>query len=336
MMIVLQSLLLFYSLMTLAFLCLRLTIRERWSWVGFYNNLLPLALYPAPFGLLMGWVMRWEWAILTYGIIVLSMVGMYGRMFVKVHTQPSTNSQTLRVMTYNALAEFNPPNVIADILLKHQADVVHLQEILADKAEAVFRLVESAYPYCIHYRDQATLSRLPIHTTGFETYWLEAPTADPLRIELQFNGRTLVLYNVHTTPPMVFQMLKGHPYDSQLRSMGVRELLAMMEKESHPIIVTGDFNATDTTEDYRQFRIHGYQDAFQEVGYGMGFTFPLAGNLDPRIKEFPDVMPLFMRIDFVWYRGIGIRPIHAHTLKVGQSDHLPLFVEFIVEHDVAS
>ena len=331
MMIVLQGVLLFYALMTLAFLGLRLTVRERWSWVGFYNNLLPLAIYPAPVGLLVGWGMGWHAVTLTHAMIVLEAVRLYAPMFIKARPPRSPVAPTLRVMTYNALAEFNPPHVIADVLLTHLPDVVHLQEILADKAQAVFEQVASYYPYHVHYRDQATLSRLPFRAENLEAYWLQAPTADPIRIELKWEGRDLVLYNVHTTPPMVFQMLQGRPYDSQLRSMGVRELLDLLAQETATVMVTGDFNATDTTEDYRQIRAQGYRDAFQEAGYGMGFTFPLAGNLDPRIKEFPDVMPLFMRIDFVFYRGRGIRAQHAHTLKVGQSDHLPLVVEFTLE-----
>ena len=44
-----------------------------------------------------------------------------------------------------------------------------------------------------------------------------------------------------------------------------------------PILIAGDFNMTDQTDDYRRLTAK-FSDTFREVGWGMGFTFPDAAR----------------------------------------------------------
>jgi endonuclease/exonuclease/phosphatase (EEP) superfamily protein YafD len=97
------------------------------------------------------------------------------------------------------------------------------------------------------------------------------------------------------------------------RTVEVENVLSRAEKDlPAPIIVVGDLNLTDRTDDYQRIT-DSMDDAFAEIGSGMGFTFE---ELNIPIA----------RIDYVFHTD-DFRAVEARVLEdTAGSDHRPLFV----------
>ncbi len=93
--------------------------------------------------------------------------------------------------------------------------------------------------------------------------------------------------------------------------------MARVEKVDGPVVLLGDFNLTDQTDQYR--RITGsLRDAHRAAGWGFGHTFPAHG----RIYVLPIPVPL-IRIDYVFYSP-GLAAIETHLGENAGSDHRPV------------
>lgn len=85
----------------------------------------------------------------------------------------------------------------------------------------------------------------------------------------------------------------------------------------------GDFNMTDLDENYRRITTN-YQDAFREVGWGLGFTNPDWST--GQAREGLPFIPLYQRIDYVFYNQ-AFTALDARVWpSSGGSDHRPLYV----------
>lgn len=140
-------------------------------------------------------------------------------------------------------------------------------------------------------------------------------------VNVDVEGRPLAIYNVHlwpigTTDPEGFRIALEVQHEQ------VDELLAMIEAESSPVLLVGDFNASPTNENYRALRAV-LKDAWSEVGWGPGFTFPAQGMMGTQV-------PPFLRIDYLMSKG-PIRPVSIQVLEKAGSDHLPVMAEFVME-----
>lgn len=142
---------------------------------------------------------------------------------------------------------------------------------------------------------------------------------------IDVRGTPLIVYNLHPTHP---GMTGEGFFRPAYRRREIEELLARAAKEKEPVILAGDFNMTDLTEDYGRIAAQ-YHDAYRQVGWGMGFTFPdqrypnaLSGA--PFNRELP--FPPWMRLDYVFYSA-PLRAAEAHVWPdSGGSDHRPLWV----------
>jgi endonuclease/exonuclease/phosphatase (EEP) superfamily protein YafD len=172
------------------------------------------------------------------------------------------------------------------------------------------------YPYiALHPQERAIagqgiLSRYPILE---DLYWQhdEERMLGHQRAEISLpDGRTIVFYNAHPIAPMS----GGVFFDPRWRDQDLESLLMLLSLETDPLVVAGDFNMTDQNRMYARLTDR-LRDAYREVGYGMGWTFPNT-----------TLFPPLLRIDYVFYS----RQWTAHTAQVlaeqGGSDHLPLLV----------
>lgn len=100
-------------------------------------------------------------------------------------------------------------------------------------------------------------------------------------------------------------------------------MLLLSQKDDGAVILLGDFNTTDLDENYRRITTN-YQDAFREVGWGLGFTNPDWST--EQAREGLPFISLYQRIDYVFYN----RAFTALDARVwpssGGSDHRPLYV----------
>jgi endonuclease/exonuclease/phosphatase family metal-dependent hydrolase len=85
----------------------------------------------------------------------------------------------------------------------------------------------------------------------------------------------------------------------------------------------------DRSAPYRQITQH-YQDAYQNLGWGLGFTCPDLRYSQAVSPEVPVRLPLgpLVRIDYIFHSQ-AVQPI---TIRVwpdsGGSDHRPLVADF--------
>ena len=129
--------------------------------------------------------------------------------------------------------------------------------------------------------------------------------------------------NVHTKIPRIKSWRAGPlqvplSFRSERRRDEIRTLLALIEVETRPLIVTGDFNMTERCGDYASIA-HHLRDAFRAVGTGLGHTFPRFGA---RPRAFPVPWPM-LRLDYVWHSD-HFEAASAEVGDAGQSDHHPV------------
>ena len=173
------------------------------------------------------------------------------------------------------------------------------------------------------------LVRIPIvDQRQIEFEYPADPLEEPLRFvrtELTWRGRKLVHYNIHlatygTSKP--WRSVRGRPpfspftiveYLREIRSGFVRrawearKIRAMIERETSPVIVSGDFNCTPNNWAYRHLAV-GLQDAWVTSGSGWGATY---------YSAFP-----IWRIDFI-LASRELEPVSVDVVPISAdvSDH---------------
>jgi endonuclease/exonuclease/phosphatase (EEP) superfamily protein YafD len=160
---------------------------------------------------------------------------------------------------------------------------------------------------------QATFSRYPLkrisveHETGRNQKMLVETPAGPIAI-----------WNVHPIPPY---LVPPENFDAQISALA-RDI----SQTKGPLIVAGDFNATDQSEAYREIRSY-LQDSYREVGQGFGFGYPAPPYT---FMDIPFQTGPLWRIDYVFHSQDFVAT-SAHTLTTsGGSDHFPIVVELSI------
>ena len=156
------------------------------------------------------------------------------------------------------------------------------------------------------------------------------PELEVLRTELKLDGRSLAHYNIHlfTYGPSKpwsrggdwlsldrwTTFLEEAKTSFRVRSWQADQIRKLLDKESLPIILSGDFNGTADNWSYHRIS-DGLQDAFRVAGDGWGATYH---------SQFP-----FLRIDFVLLDQSFevVRGTVPSTYETS-SDHRPLVVRF--------
>ncbi len=178
---------------------------------------------------------------------------------------------------------------------------------------------------------QSTLSRLDIidqREIVFDEVGLDRKVRSyGMRSVLRWNGRRIVHYNLHLwtygyrkpwadDSVRVFDGSYWEPYiitarDAYLRrAHQAEQLREMIEAETDPVIVSGDFNGTQHNWAYRQIS-RGMKDAFAVGGSGWGGTYR---------ADLPLVRIDFILADENW------EIVQAYVPKVSRalSDHRPV------------
>jgi endonuclease/exonuclease/phosphatase (EEP) superfamily protein YafD len=235
-------------------------------------------------------------------------------------------------MTYNVHKESRHLDPMIAVIRQIGADVVAFQELSRQAADCFAAALADEYPYrALHafpdrWRGQGILSRYPITA---DEYWWNAHVPGSMghqRVELDVRGMKVTVYNTHPVHP---GMEGSRPrFDTLPRHEEIRILVARAAADEGPVILAGDFNLPDQAEDYRYITSH-FVDAFREVGWGMGFTFPDFGY-PQAAEEFnlpPLATPLFLRLDYIFHNEAA-RAIEARVWPdSGGADHRPVVVK---------
>ena len=164
------------------------------------------------------------------------------------------------------------------------------------------------------------LTRDPLWTSGGLTH-----------ASYQWEGVTIAVYNVHLhsfsgkrpweegwrralSPGAWAEALRAYRTDFLTRAEQARVIRRLIDAETRPFLVLGDFNSTPGSWVYTHLS-RGLRDAFGRAGSGWGATFPAR-------------LPL-IRIDFVLASGEWeVR--RAYVSKTVASDHAPMVAELVL------
>jgi len=315
--------------------------------VAFFNTFAHVMWMPALILLPLMLLFKQRRIAVTLILPVLLFLGNYGVMFMpRTTAAPSTDEHYLTIQTHNLLANNRTPERIPGIIQDISADIVALQEVSVEYAHMLEKLDE--YPYkAIHGKvdnatehrtmGQAVLSKYPILEDSYWTYDFATLPLGNQRVVIEVEGQRIVLYNVHPTHP---GMTGRAFFDHRQRGREIADILQRIESETLPVLLIGDFNMPDLSEDYSRITAQ-LVDTFRSVGHGMGFSFPdfreakITDSVQFIPDNFPDYIPspLFLRLDYVFHSEefVGIHAYIHHTS--GGSDHRPLVVTLALLDD---
>jgi len=249
---------------------------------------------------------------------------LYGNLFLPNAATASPGSDaTLSVMTYNVTTGDPGVEEILAIIEDESPDVVALQELPQDVAEAADELKEE-YPYqALHptpnpYAGCGVLSRFPILED--EAFPLAEGGHLYQHVLLDVDGTRVHLLNVHLQPPRLVGQLKGDStlfvpvgVSIEIQDRELARLLEELDRLEGKVVVAGDFNMTDQSAGYRKLA-QRLVDAHREAGWGFGHTFP-----DGEVRSIPTPFPI-VRIDYVFHSS-GIAAQRVYVGNRGGPNH---------------
>lgn len=225
---------------------------------------------------------------------------------------PTSNFTVLHANIWLGQADLDAVVALVD---EHCADVLTLVELTPQADAGLRRRLSERLPYA--YVSAAAggngtgiYSRFPLvdeqRHDGFVTELLSA------RVEMP--GRPLV-FAVHPVPPWPREPSEW------VRELGLlRQLLAKIPADDGPVVVAGDFNATQDHRRYRDMQDGRFVDAAVATGAGMLRTYP-AHTWHPPV----------IAIDHVLVADMAVRSVEA--VRIPGSDHRGILVRLTFEPD---
>ncbi|MCA9894435.1 MAG: endonuclease/exonuclease/phosphatase family protein [Anaerolineae bacterium] len=323
-----------YGLSVTGQLLLHYIVGERLKIVAFADTFAHLLWLPALVLFPVCLLLRKRRLSLTLLPAVAAFVFTYGPQFLPRPVTTPAQGEPIRLLTFNILSQTHRFEVTDDILIQADADLVAMQEVSYNARSYFLGTHTLDYPYRAFYatsnaaQGMGILSRYPILE---ESFWLSDYVPTPrgtLRVVLDGPSGPITIYNAHPSHPG----RSGSRFDPKYRGLEIANLLERARAEDVPVILMGDFNMPDISDDYVSITSE-YTDAYRTVGWGMGWTFPDPAGGFPTVL---DIIPLprrltpvfpFLRLDYVFYRE-GIYATHAEVWPTsGRSDHHPLLVD---------
>jgi endonuclease/exonuclease/phosphatase family metal-dependent hydrolase len=232
---------------------------------------------------------------------------------------PQSSATSIVVMTANLGDGLAGPAQLMSFIREHDVDLVALQEVTPDVAEALEADLGDLFPYQeargLGIPGKALLSRYPIT----QVEWVEINPGRPdLHAIVDLDGQPIELLVAHPPPPGLSGGLV-RPREGSAEQFD--HLVEIADNADHPFLMLGDFNMISLHQRHFELESIGLQDVFGAVGRGAGFTYP------ERIPPLPDglIHPV-MRIDYIWASDDW----QALSAAVGDdigSDHLPVVAQ---------
>ncbi|MBN1977422.1 MAG: endonuclease/exonuclease/phosphatase family protein [Anaerolineae bacterium] len=229
-----------------------------------------------------------------------------------------TAGPAFTVLTYNVLYTNEDVDAVAVEIERLTPDFFGLRELEPSMAEALDARFAERYPHrrvepgCGFWSRYPVLSYEAFHLVEGQGTWAQ-------QLVLDVDGREVAVLSVHPRSPPVYDIpLTELPavlptaFPNRERDADLRGLLLRLEGIAGPLVVIGDFNATDQQGAYALLT-RRLRDAHRESGWGMGFTF----------SDWPGVGPALWRIDYVFYTP-DLVALSAGVGDYGGSDHRPV------------
>lgn len=266
----------------------RLYPGDRWALVRLGNYFAPwlfMALAPA---LVVALLARRPWLVRILALLTLVFAVRYWPLLIPRLSllRAESSSSELRVMTFNVNhANRNVP-AISSLIRAESPDVIAFQELTGGLATPLRNELRTEYPYFQYDYSQgltALMSRYPL-------------TAQPIPLTVSHTQRaavetpdgTVEIWNVHLATAI---SQDGWELQKEMATAIAGEI----ESEPEPLILLGDFNTTDQTENYHLIADR-LNDVHWTVGRGFAFTFPDARR---PVDDSPVLRPV-VRIDHIF------------------------------------
>jgi endonuclease/exonuclease/phosphatase (EEP) superfamily protein YafD len=184
----------------------------------------------------------------------------------------------LRIFFANVRAENRECAALLREIRDAQPDVIVLVEF-SQYWNMVFRdspLIEE-YPYgdgleLAHVNAVSILSKLPLKNDTRE--WFAGRCLET--VEIPLGSQTLRLVGLHAPRPM---RTGDNDYEGYWRNV-----LPLLFEKPHPLVIVGDFNATQYSAVYQELKGSGLRSAHEDRGRGYATTWPNGNELVPPIR----------------------------------------------------
>lgn len=318
-----------YSAFILCYLILRLIFWDQLWIVAFIGTFTPLIFLPILLLPVLSFsIIKNRWFSIISSIACILLISwLHVKYFSPESTSITTFQPSIKILSHNVGWHTTQSPTLVKLINQQQPDLIFLQETVR-KHTAAFTSLKTDYPYQIDTPPVAILSKYPILSN--EILHLANHPETQQRALLQFNQKEIVVYNMQATGPWVkmskiLSFIKIPVYKYKQRFPEIQDLVERVQQETLPVIVAGDFNMTDESQDYYKVQ-KVLQDAFLKSGFGFGFTWP-HGFFAKKINlnlTYP-----VCRIDYIWYsQHWGAKS--SSVLEAMESDHLPVAAELIL------
>ena len=318
-----------YSAFIICYFILRLIFWDGLWVVAFISTFTPLIFLPILFLPIIAFLLiknRWFFIVSSIACILL-LSWLHIKYFSPQPTNITNSQPSIKILSHNVGWNITKSPTLVKLIEQKQPDIIFLQETVKQHI-AVFTSLKADYPYQINLPPVGIFSKYPIVSS--EILHLANHRETQQRAVINFNKQAIVIYNMQATGPWVkmyniLPLIKIPVYKYKQRFPEIQDLVERIKKETLPVIVAGDFNMTDESQDYYNVQ-KVLRDAFLESGFGFGFTWPhgfFAKKFNLKLT-YP-----VCRIDYIWHsKHWGAKS--SSVLEATESDHLPVAAELIL------
>jgi vancomycin resistance protein VanJ len=307
-----------WAVVVLVWNLLRFFPGDRWLPVRLGSYFAPWLFLPLLPALLVALLGHRRWLLIALVPLLMLFVGRFGFLFLPRRPPEQVQGVELKVMTFNVHRRNDNASGIVDLIRAQKPDIIALQE-LPDRISSMLQaelaqeyphqLVEERYsmPLALFSRYPLRAQQISENTGRVQQAIVETP-----------NGAVMV-WNLHAA----IAWLQPRWKEQRQTIQGVADSVAAADG---PVIVLGDLNTTDQTENYR-ILTRRLKDLHREIGWGFGFTFP-DGKWG--LHGFWPIV----RIDYVLFSE-HFEPLQIKRgTPVYKSDHRPLFGRLLLQGGV--
>lgn len=331
-----QQLILWYGVSASIYVLLRSTVGGSWNIVALFNNVIPWCAAGGIFWGVIALFSKRRWLLMSLQIppIILFIVIYSSFLQEQEAITAPENGTPLTVSTYNIFSVSSDIEQVTDVIRELDADIVGLQELGVEHSQHFQEALQDMYPYQALFPGgenfgTGILSRYPLEDaeiiSTYENYKGDVHTG-LMRVVVDVDGLGITVFVAHPPVPSPFTFRDNVPrfYDENPRDDQLDALQERIKDEINPVLVLCDCNATDQSDGYKMLN-DVLDDAFRIAGKGLGFT------VAPQPMGIPSILPLIMRVDFVWISDDFVVLDSMVGEDDGSSDHRPVVAQLVLK-----